>query len=139
MYTPLLQLLRLMSSVLLPSIAAPLVLVMTRPCRSTMLIAYWPAAVALNVMRASPVVGLGYTAMMFNASVVVNSVSTVSSVRALSMPALASSYGTPSYFDAGSTLAQRDGATGRYCPVVGHAGDAAHAVHIVDGIFHYRV
>ena len=46
---------------LLPSMAAPLVLLMTRTCRSTMLSAYVPAAVALNVMRASPVVGLGYT------------------------------------------------------------------------------
>ena len=46
---------------LLPSMAAPLVLLMTRPCRSTMLNAYVPAEVVLNVMRASPVVGLGYT------------------------------------------------------------------------------
>ena len=55
-----------------------------------MLNEYWPAAVVLNVMRASPVVGLGYTAIAFNASVWVNGVSTVSSVRALSMPASAS-------------------------------------------------
>ena len=55
-----------------------------------MLNEYLPAAVVLNVMRASPVVGLGYTAIAFNASVAVNNVSIVSSVRALSMLASAS-------------------------------------------------